>query len=308
MHRAPLPPELQRRLGVVPGVLGDVLQRLEAAVVDGSLAILGEAANVLDLRRDRHGRPASRVVEGRHEPTFGEHGRIDPVRNGSKVVQRLVELGCRVGRERPSRSLSFEGELEVNPQRDELLLHAVVEVTLDLPPLGRRGRDEPPLRRAQRPDGVEQILLETPVLEGQQRRDSDRVDELRILAENRVVHDGEDASLAVTERAPGLPGVLGASDRPGCRGDRRSARAEAARTRAAPADRRARSARAARRRRPTAGRRAGSTCAPAPLRRSRARRAARRRTPAGTRCASRRRSHGSRNPPNDRPDPRRLAS
>ena len=93
----------------------------------------------------------------------------------------------------------------MDPQRDERLLHAVMEVTLDLPPLGRRRCHEPPLRRAQRADGVEQVLLEAPVLENQQCGGAHRADELRILAEDGLVEDGEGLALAVTERTPRLP-------------------------------------------------------------------------------------------------------
>ena len=97
----------------------------------------------------------------------------------------------------------------MDPQRDELLLHAVVEVAFDLPPLRRCRCHEPPLRGPQCADGVEQVLLEAPVLEDQQRSGADRADELWILAEDGLVEDGESVTLTLTEGTPRLPSSAG---------------------------------------------------------------------------------------------------
>ena len=127
------------------------------------------------------------------------------MRRRTELVERVVEVGCEPGEPvlHPALVGVVTSELELDPECHELLLHTVVEVTLDLPPF-RRGRPhEPPLGRAQRVHRVEKIVLQPAVLERQQRRGPDDLHELRILAQRFVVHDRQNRRVAVSERAPG---------------------------------------------------------------------------------------------------------
>ena len=257
-HGVPVPPEAEQGLGVVSRVLRDVLERLEAAVVDGGLTILGESPDVREIDGERHGGSPRDLAKGRREPLVGEQRRIDAVCGRAELVERVVEVGCEPREPVPEPALASEvaNELELDPERDELLLHTVVEITLDLPPFRRGCTHEPPLGRAQRVHRVEQIVLQPAILERQQRGGPDGLHELGILAQHGVVDDGEDPGVAVSERAPGEGLPCRVEMRRGIRVDRRTARCAAARRPGAPADRRARAARVARRPRPRADRRA----------------------------------------------------
>src|SRR5436190_993585 len=83
------PPEPQRGNGVLSGMLGDVLEPFEAAVVDGGLAILGEASYIVEFDGERHARAPRDLAEGCIEPGIGEERRVDAVRRRTELVERV---------------------------------------------------------------------------------------------------------------------------------------------------------------------------------------------------------------------------
>ena len=194
-----------RASDVFAGVLGDVLQRLEAAVVDGGLAVLGQPPDVLEVEGERDDGAPRDLAERRVEAVVGEERRIDAVRGRAEVVERIVEVRRELCEPAVERAVVCEvaGELELDSQRDELLLHAVMEIPLDLAPFRRGGSHEPPLRRAQRVHRVEQIVFQPAILERQERGGSDGLDELGIVAQRVVVDERQNLGLAVPEHAPG---------------------------------------------------------------------------------------------------------
>ena len=103
-----------------------------------------------EIDGERHGGAARDLAEGRLEPLVGEQRRIDAVCGRAELVERVVEVGCEPREPVPEAALAGKvaNELELDPERDELLLHTVVEITLDLPPLRRGCSHEPPLGRA----------------------------------------------------------------------------------------------------------------------------------------------------------------
>ena len=117
------------------GVLGRVGERLGGDIVSRDFDALGQAPVEVQVELDRHGRAAGERLEGRPEAAPGEDSRMDPPRDLLEVFGRLAQsLG-------DPRQLSVEllgsrghhglGGAELEPERDQALLRAVMEVPLD---------------------------------------------------------------------------------------------------------------------------------------------------------------------------------
>ena len=81
---------------------------------------------------------------------------------------------------------------ELQRQRDEALLGAVVQVALDPAPLGVRRGDQPLPRRLQLGEPGVRLRLEEPVLQRDRRGADDGLDELGVVVERTVVHERGD--------------------------------------------------------------------------------------------------------------------
>ena len=90
------------------------------------------------------------------------------------------------------------GERERERQRHQPLLRAVVEVALEPATLDVGGLDEPEPRGAQLLEAGAEVGLQALVLERETRGGDDRVHELGVVAQRRVVD----------ERGDGTPGAL----------------------------------------------------------------------------------------------------
>jgi hypothetical protein len=88
------------------------------------------------------------------------------------------------------------GEREVDSQRHEALLRAVVQVALDAPPLGVAGLQD------SRPRGA-QLALEVTVLDRQERRPGGCGHQLGILGQGLVDHHRRHRVAAPIDRHPG---------------------------------------------------------------------------------------------------------
>src|SRR5215207_3279290 len=119
------------------GVLGDVGQRLGDDEVGGQLDLLGELSRGHLAHLDRQRSAVSECLDGRPEAAIGEHRRVDPTRQLAYLLERLVELLTRAVQQAPRlpgvRAQLLSGHPERERQRDEPLLGAVVEVTLQPP-------------------------------------------------------------------------------------------------------------------------------------------------------------------------------
>ena len=93
------------------------------------------------------------------------------------------------------------GELELERERDEALLGAVVEVALEPPALRVARRDQPLARRAQLREAGPRLGVQVLVLERDRRGRADGLDQLRILVERRVVHERRDLAAVALDRA-----------------------------------------------------------------------------------------------------------
>ena len=111
--------------------------------------------------------------------------------------------GARIGVELAPR------HAELQRERDEPLLSAVVQVALQPAPLAHRHLDEPGPRRLELLDPRAELGLEALVLELQRRRGRRRAHEARVVAQRGVVDDGADAlavALDLGDRAAGAVG------------------------------------------------------------------------------------------------------
>ncbi len=76
-----------------------------------------------------------------------EHRRIDALRKQRRLVERLLDVATHLLEERLGRRgigvRRLPSELQIDCERDEVLMHAIVQVTLDAAAVGIRGHDEP---------------------------------------------------------------------------------------------------------------------------------------------------------------------
>ena len=174
------------RHGRVGRVLGGVLQRLQAAEVHRRLHLRGVPADAVGGDAHAEGTPvgggAQRVGQaGVHEERWVDAvGQVAELLDGvlHGLAERVEHLGGGFG----VVGEDVLGEAEVHRQRHQVLLGAVVEVALDLAPLGVSGRDDAGPRGAQVLVGALQVL--------------------EALLQRRV-------ELDVVEREPDLAGELG---------------------------------------------------------------------------------------------------
>ena len=109
-----------------------VLQRLEAAVVDGRLDLDRIPADLAGDLDPAGGAPRD-VAERLGETVVGKQLRVDAVRDVSELVDRLVDLELEPG----DATVELGGgrhaleQDELNPQREQPLLRPVMEVLLD---------------------------------------------------------------------------------------------------------------------------------------------------------------------------------
>jgi hypothetical protein len=119
------------------GVLGRVGERLGDDVVARHLDRLGEPRPDVHLQLDREDRAAGECLERRPEAAFGQDGRVDAARQLAQLLKGAGQAVGDPGQLRPELGpLGRHGRLggaEVQHQRDQPLLGAVVQVALDPP-------------------------------------------------------------------------------------------------------------------------------------------------------------------------------
>ena len=144
-----------------------------------------------------HGDPQVASVRGVaqrvHETAFHEHRGHQATRERPHLVHRVVHLAAQLA-QAPAGSLGMglhelAGELQLDPERHEPLLRAVVQVALDAPAFEVRGRHDPPARLAQLPQRRAKLRLEALVLERHEGEPAGHVGDHRRVGQRRVVHE-----------------------------------------------------------------------------------------------------------------------
>ena len=122
----------------------------------------------------------------------------------AQLPERLRELAARLGDGGAGLGVVAQARLEhaqLEVQRDQALLGAVVEVALQAPPLALSGLEDARADGAQLVDAGQQLGLEPRVLDGDRGRRADGVQQLGLLAQRRVVHErGHGRAVAIDER------------------------------------------------------------------------------------------------------------
>ena len=159
-------------------------------------------------------------LERRRQPLVGEQGRVDPTSEVPQVIQRV-----RGGTLEPVEQCSGLGgialdhrprQLELNGERDELLLRAIVQVPFDLPALVVLRRNEATSRRPElldqehvpkheaglRGEVVHQVLAGAAQWLGGRHRDRERTQAL-----TSMLHVDEGASRWVSVGGPDRGGM-----------------------------------------------------------------------------------------------------
>ena len=139
-------------------------------------------------------------------------------RSSSTAARALSKAWSTRPRARPGVALpALAGELQLEHQRDEPLLGAVVEVAAEAPPLGVAGLDDPRARGAQRLEPGAQLGLEAGVLERERGGAGRRAQQFGLLGQLRVVDERRDDPAVVDHlggRPPARPRTRRDHDRP----------------------------------------------------------------------------------------------
>ena len=132
--------ELDRDGAAVPEALGGVDAIGEHAVRRG-LERLGQPVELPQLETQRHGARVRELAHGRHDPAVAERDRMNAVSDRSELVESGEHFVSRLGGRRIARRRQPDGE------RDQSLLGAVVQVSLEPTPFGVCDLDDPCPRR-----------------------------------------------------------------------------------------------------------------------------------------------------------------
>ena len=195
------------------GVLDDVGQRLGDDVVGGRLdrrrQPLGGRAG--DAHRDR--RALGQCRQRGLQPLLGQHRGVDAARQLAQLLQRRLQLGLGAVEQRTGAlGILLHPRLrqpQLQRQRHEALLSAVVEVALQPPALGDADIDEPRPRALQLGHAGAQLGLQAQVLHRQRGCGADAGDQLALLGlERRVVDDGADRAALQRHLGPRAQRVL----------------------------------------------------------------------------------------------------
>ena len=133
---------------------------------------------------------------------------MNPARELAQLLERMAELVARRV-EQTRRRRRVGGDLgprqpQLQRQRDQPLLRAVVQIALQAAALGQAGQDQPLARVLQLGHAGAQLGGEALVLQGERGGARGGAEQLGLLRERRVVHDRADLlAVALQERHAG---------------------------------------------------------------------------------------------------------
>jgi hypothetical protein len=174
-------------------VLGGVLERLEAREVDGALDLRRVAVEPVRMHGDLQVASMGGVAERVHETAFNEYRGHQATRERPHLVHRVVDLAAQLT-QAPGGALGMglhevARELQLDPERHEPLLRAVVKVALDAPTFEVGGRHDPPARLLQLPQRRAKLRLEALVLQGHEGEPAGHLGDHRRVGQRPVVHE-----------------------------------------------------------------------------------------------------------------------
>ena len=189
------PKQSNAGLGARTTMFDDVLECLEAAEVDVAFDRLRVPTEPISVDRYRDRRTPRRRAQARGESPQAEHLRVLVPGHGSDLREGRVELLAELVDARAIRGPIglFRKQAEVDPDADEPLLGAVVQVALDAQPLVVAGIEQ---RDSGRPQlAIAGTALEVEVDHEPQRDREDQGDERGRPAVN---HSGATRNIAAT--------------------------------------------------------------------------------------------------------------
>jgi hypothetical protein len=146
------------------GVLERVLQRLQAYEVDGGLDIGRVTSKTLGIELGMKRRMGKRPMQGISEPALLQQSRLRAMYELAQVIERLLRLvGQLAEHVRPGGGLvcdTLGSEPEMDAQRDQSLLGAVVQIALQPAALLLAGPHGAQSRGAQLAQGGPTVGLE----------------------------------------------------------------------------------------------------------------------------------------------------
>jgi hypothetical protein len=187
-------------------VLGDVRQRLGHNVVGGRLDLGRQLSGELERERDRQRGQRHQLLDGAGQPPFGQHRWVHALRQAAKLfehgqggVLRLPDQRQRPVRAGAQRRL---GQAERHGDRQQPLLHAVVQVALQPPPFRLRRPQQLAAGVGELAQPRPQVHGEALVLECQRHRRARGLDQLGVLPQRRVVYEQRERIAAAVYPGP----------------------------------------------------------------------------------------------------------
>jgi len=199
-------------------VLDDIRQRLARDEVRRGFHLWRKAC-IEYLERDRERTSTRERVERCREALLGEDRRVHAPRELTELVNGRLELVDR-GREQAV-DLGIGvfagpalGNAELEGQRNQPLLGAVMQIALDPAPLVVRRRDDTPARLLHLLKLRPHLRLEAGILEREPGGGTGRPNELGLVEQRRVMDEYRDRLTVLVEFGDRSPSTLGELDRP----------------------------------------------------------------------------------------------
>jgi hypothetical protein len=190
------------------GVLGHVRQAFGDQEVGRDLDLLRRARVERDREPHRHRHAGDQPLQRHLQPAPGDDGRVDAARKLAQLLERARELTARLLQRAPCVGIVAEPPLEhpeVERERDQPLLGAVVQVALEPAPLALGGLEDARARAAQLVELGVQLRVQARPLQREAGRRADGVEERGLVVQRGVVQQRRDGRpCAVHDVRPAL--------------------------------------------------------------------------------------------------------
>ena len=133
---------------------------------------------------------SSKLLQCDFESVSADDRRMDPVRDLTQLLERVRDLASRHAEARAHVRVRIDllfQQTQLERERDQSLLRAVVEVALQSLPLLLTGVEHSRARSLQLFESRSQLDMQSAVFERDSGRRSDGVQQLRLVEERRIV-------------------------------------------------------------------------------------------------------------------------
>ena len=187
-------------------MLGDVREALRHDVVRRNLERFGKAPVELDRQAHGHGRPRNKLLERDFESVTADDRRMKAAGDLAQLGERVRDLAASPVDAGPDFRIVAQPRTEhaeIEGERDQPLLRTVVEVALEQLPLSLCRLDDPRPGPSQLLEPGSELRVQPGVLERDSGRRPDRVEQLGLLLQRRIVDQRGHMRAAEVDRRRG---------------------------------------------------------------------------------------------------------